>query len=347
MVRVLLVADTHLGFDLPQRPRVERARRGPDFFACFEAALAPALRGEVDLVVHGGDLLFRSRVGGGLVAAALEPLLKVADTGVPVLLVPGNHERSRLPYPLLAAHRNLFVFDRPRSFTLAIAGSTVVACGFPCERDDLRRAFAAAPAAAAPPRGDVRLLCLHQTIEGAAVGPGSYMFRSGPDIVPGRAIPAGFAAVLAGHIHRHQVLERDLAGRPLAAPVLYPGSVERTSFAERDEPKGYLLLELEPDAARGGRLARREFRELPARPMRVVAVDAAGLPAPALAERLALALAAQPANAVVQLRIDGDLAQGAEQALRASELRSLHPASMLVEVRLPSDRAAGAAAEPR
>jgi hypothetical protein len=27
MVRVLLLADTHLGFDLPARPRVERARR--------------------------------------------------------------------------------------------------------------------------------------------------------------------------------------------------------------------------------------------------------------------------------------------------------------------------------
>ena len=32
MIRVLLLADTHLGFDLPSKPRVERRRRGPDFF---------------------------------------------------------------------------------------------------------------------------------------------------------------------------------------------------------------------------------------------------------------------------------------------------------------------------
>ncbi len=56
VARVLFVSDTHLGFDLPARPRVERRRRGPDFFANFERALAPALRGEADLVVHGGDL---------------------------------------------------------------------------------------------------------------------------------------------------------------------------------------------------------------------------------------------------------------------------------------------------
>ncbi len=61
MLRVLLLADTHLGFDLPWKPRVERRRRGPDFFANYRRALAPARRGEVDLVVHGGDVLFGSK----------------------------------------------------------------------------------------------------------------------------------------------------------------------------------------------------------------------------------------------------------------------------------------------
>jgi DNA-3-methyladenine glycosylase len=41
-VRILFLADTHLGFDLPERPRVDRRRRGPDFFANFVRALEPA-----------------------------------------------------------------------------------------------------------------------------------------------------------------------------------------------------------------------------------------------------------------------------------------------------------------
>jgi exonuclease SbcD len=73
VIHVLLLADTHLGFDLPLRPRVERRRRGPDFFANLERALEPALRGEADLVVHGGDLLFRSRVPDRLVEMAMGP----------------------------------------------------------------------------------------------------------------------------------------------------------------------------------------------------------------------------------------------------------------------------------
>jgi hypothetical protein len=36
-------------------------------------------------VVHGGDLLYRSKVPPALVSAALEPLLEVADLGVPVV----------------------------------------------------------------------------------------------------------------------------------------------------------------------------------------------------------------------------------------------------------------------
>jgi 3',5'-cyclic AMP phosphodiesterase CpdA len=57
-VRVLFVSDTHIGLDWPTRPRVVRHRRGDDFFQNFERALEPARTGAVDVVVHGGDLLY-------------------------------------------------------------------------------------------------------------------------------------------------------------------------------------------------------------------------------------------------------------------------------------------------
>jgi len=338
MIRVLLLADTHLGFDLPSRPRVERRRRGPDFFANTRLALEPALRGEVDLVVHGGDLLYRSKVSAGLVMEALEPLLEVADAGVPVALVPGNHERSALPYPLLASHRGLHIFDRPRTVELVMAKTRVAIGGFPCERDQVRCRFAALVEAtgALAVGADVRLLCIHQTVEGSRVK--GYTFRGGDDIVRGRDIPSGFAAVLCGHIHRSQVLTHDLSGRSLRSPVLYPGSVERTSLAERDEPKGYLTLDIEADAATGGRLAGWRFHELPARPMVVVTVEATGLAAEALERVLCEELGRLPADAVVQLRVEGDLSAESAEVIRAAELRRLHPPTMTVELRFRAQR---------
>jgi len=334
-LRILLLADTHLGFDFPLRPRVERRRRGPDFFANTISTLAPALRGEVDLVVHGGDLLFRSKVSAELVHLALEPLLEVADAGVPVVLVPGNHERSALPFPLLAAHSHFHVFDQPRTIRLDVAGCRVALAGFPCQRNGISNSFANLVSATRWKAGksDLSLLCLHQTVEGAVVGPQDYVFRSGSDIIRGRDLPTGFAAVLSGHIHRHQVLTRDLSRRGLASPVFYPGSVERTSAAERDEPKGYLTIDFEPDRQTGGRVINWGFHQLPARPMVDLELDPmSGIGA---ATWLKAKLESIDPDAIVRIRVSRPPGEAMREALKAASLRRLALPTQTVEVSWP------------
>ena len=74
VIRILLLADTHLGFDLPVQARVRRRRRGHDFLANYATALAPAFAGEVDIVVHGGDVFNRSRPPSSVAYQAFEPL---------------------------------------------------------------------------------------------------------------------------------------------------------------------------------------------------------------------------------------------------------------------------------
>ena len=223
-VRVLFVSDTHLGIDLPARPRVVRRRRGEDFFRSFERALAPALAGEVDAVLHGGDLHYRSEVPAWLADAALAPLRRVADLGIPVLLVPGNHERSRLPYPLLALHENIHVFHGPRTVHLEARGLRVAFAGFPYAHD-VRAGFRSLLEAARPhERGaDLRVLCVHQCVEGATCGPGDFTFRDGEDVIRRADLPADAALVLSGHIHESPRVSgawRDTLGRSV---VVNPG----------------------------------------------------------------------------------------------------------------------------
>ena len=140
-VRILFLADTHLGFDLPFRPRIRRSRRGPDFFANFNRALQLARKGAVDCVVHGGDLLYRSRVPARLVEMAFEPLIRVAEGGTPVYLVPGNHERSEIPYRLLAAHKRIHIFDKAQTYLLTTGKLRLALAGFPYVRDNIRVRF--------------------------------------------------------------------------------------------------------------------------------------------------------------------------------------------------------------
>ncbi len=332
VVRILLLADTHLGFDLPFRPRIARRRRGPDFFANFERALQPALEGEVDFVVHGGDLLYRSRVPADLVAMAFDPLKRVADTGVPVLLVPGNHERGRIPARLLAVHPLIHIFDEPGTFTAEANGVLVAFAGFPYFYGGVRRHFRdlIAQSNLFARDADIRLLCMHQCFEGATVGPADYVFRHADDVVRAADLPPGLAALLSGHIHRWQVLEHGLDGRTLPAPVFYPGSVERTSSAEIGEPKGYLMLELAGDGPAGGRVVCWEFRGLPTRPMVLKSLYAEGDGQNELLGKVRAAIAEAPQDAVLTMRIFGRLGDETLGLVSAPNLRVMAPPTMNV-----------------
>ncbi len=338
--RVLLLSDTHLGFDLPRRPRIVRRRRGHDFFDNYTRALQPALDGEVDVVVHGGDLLYRSRVPASLVQAAMEPLFRVADAGVPVYLVPGNHERGQIPYPLLTRHPGVHIFDRPRTFLTEVRGLRVALTGFPYEREVGRIAMAQRLRTRGAQDADVRLACFHQLVEGSRVE--GYTFRRGPDVIPAHGLPAGYAAFLTGHVHRSQVLTCGPSGRALTAPVLYPGSIERTSFAERNERKGYLTLRVAAGPRPGGTLVSWRFHELPARPM----VDLRFEPLPGgmrqQSARLRSALSALSPDAVVRLHVRDASVPQAQRVLAADNLRRLAPPTMNVSVvmdRYPRPRA--------
>jgi hypothetical protein len=279
--RLLLLADTHLGFDDPSRPRMARRRRGPDFFA--------------------------------------------------------NYERSRLAYALLARHPNLHVFDRPRTFAGSWPGFTVALSGFPFQRQVDAPAFASLLESTGWRGCDaaLKLLCLHQAVEGARVGAHDFTFRSGPDVIPARGLPHGFAAVLGGHVHRAQVLSADLAGRPLPAPVVYPGSIERTSHAERYEQKGFMMLTLACGSNPGGTLVDASFVPLPTRPMHLLEIDARGSRARELESLLRERLALVEPDAVVHLRVLGNVRDEAARVLRAASLRALAPPTMTVTLAVP------------
>jgi exonuclease SbcD len=332
-IRILLVADSHLGFDLPARPRVGRRRRGHDFLANHALALKPALEGEVDVVVHGGDVFDSPRISTSLAYQAYAPLLRVAERGVPVFVVPGNHERSRLPHARLLEHPHVHVFDRARTFVLDVRGTRVALAGLPFERRDVRTRFPALLEDTAWRSVDaaLRVLCLHHCVEGATVGPGDFTFTSASDVIRLRDIPRDFAVVMSGHIHRQQVLTHDLRGGVLHAPVLYPGSVERTSLAEIGEPKGYMLAHLSSVDDRVS--VRWEFRELPARLMLVEDVEVRSATASSLENALLEIVRRTPADAVLRIRVNGALSAAQLRVLSAATLRALAPATMNVEVR--------------
>jgi len=326
-IKIVLFGDSHLGYDLPVRPRIQRRRRGEDFFSNYQFILDFARRNKVDLVVHGGDLFFRNKVPPPIVDKAYQSLYAIATRGIPVYIVPGNHERSRLPEHLYLAHENIRVFDRPTTYTQQVGGQRIALSGFPFTRG-IREKFhpLLAQTGWEGIREDAHFLCAHQTFEGAQVGSVDFTFREGPDNIPPEWVPREFTAVLSGHIHRAQQLTHTLGGEPLAVPVIYPGSIERTSVAERFEEKSFKVIRLWWE--KGQFFQEVETHPLPARPMVKVTVPVGDFPPDQVLVHIQGQLSLVKPDAVVRVELTGQRADQVQRSISAASLRSCAPDSM-------------------
>ncbi len=328
-MRILFISDTHLGFDYPFRPRIKRRRRGVDFFANFDTALQKAFNKEVDCVIHGGDILYRSKVPAKLVQMALEPLIKVADNGVPVIIVPGNHERSAIPYRIFAANNNIHIFDKPDTFVIENDGLKLAFAGFPYE-NRIRTNFNTIlnETKWQDIEADGYFLCIHHCVEGAVVGPGNYTFKYAEDVIKASDLPRDFSAVLSGHIHRHQVLENDLTGQELPVEVFYPGSIERTSFAEAGEEKGFIIFDIHGSGGQKGRIKSWQFNKLPARQMVKIEVDLNNMDLNSTDKLFQSIIPTLPDGGIIKFVIQGELDKTVTGFFNADNMRKLLPENL-------------------
>ena len=332
-IRIRFFADTHLGFDYPIRPRIERRRRGQDFFNNFQRVLDGAVAAKVDLLVHGGDLFFRSRIPSKIVELTYSALFEFAEKGIPIIIVPGNHERSSLPASLYLAHPNIYVFARAMTYAFEFGGKRVCVSGFPFERKDIKGRFVSVlnETGWVETDADVRILCIHQAVESATVGPSNYTFRSGNDVIRLADIPDSFDAVLAGHIHRRQILHCKAKANGKSVQVIYPGSIERTSFAEKDEEKGFYDVTFCRQNEKGWQLDQSDFKRLPSRPMRDIYLDE-NITEFTVESFLAAHIENMDNDAIVRIRSKGKPNNGLKDKMTSAFLRRVFPVSMNVQL---------------
>jgi DNA repair exonuclease SbcCD nuclease subunit len=254
---------------------MNKIRRGEDFFKNFEAVLLYAKNKNVDMVVHGGDLFYRSKVPIPIVDRVYQTLSAFTDNEIPVYIVPGNHERSRLPISLFLNHTFIHTFDRPKIYPLKKKYIRIIIGGFPFIRKNVNSEFLSIMSQSGwtTECADIKILVFHQAIEGAAVGPKNYTFRNSEDVIPLSLLPNDANIVLCGHIHRQQKLVKFTQGNIPPIPVILSGSTERTSFAEKDEEKGFFHLKFISDKNQNWHLDLAKFIELPTRPMKYIDID--------------------------------------------------------------------------
>lgn len=90
MARFLHLADIHLGTN-----QYHNAERNSDFFKAFWGVIdRHALRDGVDFVLLAGDLFDKRQIDAPTLGQATAVLRRLADAGIPVCCVEGNHDRA-------------------------------------------------------------------------------------------------------------------------------------------------------------------------------------------------------------------------------------------------------------
>ena len=177
-------ADSHLGFEVTKTVsshKEGRERRAEEIYKNFEEVARHALEIEADLFIHSGDLFNKYYIPRDRLDHLIGPLMDLERAGIPVLIIPGNHERSEFPFDLFHGAKGVFVFDRPKTVALTLDGYRVGVAGFPFIRQDSRRTFlkALGETEYEELRSDLNILITHQAFDGARVGPVEYTFNPG------------------------------------------------------------------------------------------------------------------------------------------------------------------------
>jgi DNA repair exonuclease SbcCD nuclease subunit len=327
-LNVVFLADTHLGFDWPRRPRIQTRRRGGDFFTNYQRVLRHAVTSGADIIIHGGDVFNRRRVSPQVVDLCYMALFEAAEKDIQCFLIAGNHDGAQLPVSLFLGHPNIHVLERPTTKSVSIRGVTVAVSGFPFIRRSIRSRIRKVidDCAWSETEADIRILCMHQAIQGAVVGTHDYVFNFGDDVIRRADIPPVFCSVLAGHIHRSQILHGQGG-----MPIIYAGSIERTSFAERGEAKGFYDLRVMPTPDGIGRISAINFIELPTRPMDELILDFEEASAP-LSDQIASSVVTLDPDAIVSVQGKTTSPNWEEQSSFLKLLRNTLPPTVTIHL---------------
>ena len=188
-IKYLFLSDTHFGINFAQNPRNKlKYTHGTRFFDAFTEAICNSIKREgIDFILHGGDFFNRSKPPAHVIQKATSILLKAAEE-VPVFIVPGNHERSKLPIGLLKYQENINIFSEPCSYFFTKGNITIKITGFPYIRHYAKKKFPIILKQAwdnqvdkNPSPSDYNILLLHQLIQGSKIE--HYTFYKGHNVI--------------------------------------------------------------------------------------------------------------------------------------------------------------------
>ena len=373
-MRVIHFADLHIGVENYSRtdPETGLSTRLLDFLKALDQLVEYAIDQKADLVLLAGDA-YKSRDPNQTQQREFARRLStLSAAGIPIFLLVGNHD---LPNAMGRATAieifntlevpRLHVGDEIKNYLVETPSGPLQVTALPwpkrsalLSREDTRglsieqvnkrlEAILAQDVRAAAQRLDPNvpaILAAHVTVDGAKLGSErAMMLGQDHKLRPSDLHLSVYDYVALGHIHKHQVVREN----PL---MVYAGSLQRVDFGEENDPKGFCVVDIDPDAPVGKRVGKMDFQFQPvdARTFTTIDVDLPPRTPDPTRDVLHAIQRSSVEDAIVRLRISLTAEQSVQ--LRMGEVReALAPAHHVAAIqpqvsderraRLPADAA--------
>jgi len=295
-MKIIHFADLHLGVENYGRPdpATGLSTRVNDFLNVFDELVDYALEIRADLVIFCGDA-YRTREPTQTQQREFARRIgRLASNNVPVFLLVGNHDLPNAIGRATAteifdtlAVRNVYVAAKPDIYKITTAGGPIQIVAIPWLRrsglltreearnldieqvnrklqEALTQVIAEKTVALDPALPAV--LAAHLWVTGARAGSEMRMVMGQePAVLISNIANPAYDYIALGHIHQRQVLAED-------PPVVYAGSLERIDFGEKDDEKGFYVVDIR-DGGDGKRRASYEFHPVKARRFLTIEVE--------------------------------------------------------------------------
>lgn len=349
MIRLVHFADIHIGAEAYGRvdPQTGVSSRLTDFLRALDQMVDYALAHDVGLLVFAGDAYKSREPSPTHQREFASRILRVARSGIPVVLLAGNHDMPQVPARATSVdifatlqvegvhvartidtlalqtkqgpiqvvtvpwitRTTLLTQDECRGKTMQQIDLELLGRVEELLREETRRLDSSLPT----------VLAVHGSVTGATFGSEkSVMLGAGLTLPLGLVSDPAFDYVALGHIHKHQVLRRQ-------PPVVYSGSMERIDFSEESEDKGFVVVEVERGQC--------SFAFVPVSARRFITIQARPTGDDPTAEVLEIIARQEIAEAVVRLIIRVSEAQAPLLNLRTVR-KALDPAFHVASVAL-------------
>lgn len=295
-MRILHCADIHIGVENYSKidPDTGLSSRLIDFLDSFDELVLYAMENDVDLVLFAGDA-YKSRDPSQTHQREFaRRVARLANAGIPVFLLIGNHDSPHVIGRATSLEifdtlevANVYIGDTLKTYQVETRSGPLQIIGVPwirrsafLARDETRglnpeqvnEAIQERLARVIRTEADnldttvPAVLAGHVTVSDARTSSEQLMMLGRDHVLLKSDVGLPQLDYVAlGHIHKHQIL----GNNPL---IVYSGSVQRVDFGEERDPKGFCIVDLDPEKPVGLRQDNFEFVEVAARPFVTVSV---------------------------------------------------------------------------